>query len=94
MSNFVKNDTDKPRYELIPPHALELVVKILTMGAKKYDDDNWKKCPDIDRYFGACQRHLWAWKAGDKIDSESDINHLAHAICSLLFMLELDKEKK
>ena len=31
----IKYDGDKPRYELIPPHALEEMVKVLTIGAKK-----------------------------------------------------------
>ena len=35
-------------------------------------------------------RHLWAWKEGEQVDSESGKNHLAHAMCCLFFMLERD----
>ena len=89
--DFVKHDSAKNRYDLIPPDALDKVVKILTLGAEKYGDSNWQRCSEPSRYFAAAQRHLWAWKSGEKSDSESDVSHLAHAVCSLLFMLELDK---
>lgn len=88
-----KFDTDKIQYGLLPPKALRSVVKVLTFGAKKYEVDNWRKVPDYRRrYFDALQRHVWAWKEDELIDSESAEHHLAHAICCLLFLLEKDIE--
>ena len=42
ISGGIKFDDNKPDYSLIPPNALEDVVKVLTIGAKKYDRHNWK----------------------------------------------------
>lgn len=82
-----KFDTDKTRYELLPPEALEEIAKVLTYGAKKYDDRNWEKGIKYGRLFGACMRHLWAWWAGQDKDPESSISHLAHAACCIMFLI-------
>ena len=85
----IKFDDDKPDYSLIPPNALEDAVKVLTIGAKKYDRHNWKKLDNIDdRYFAAAQRHLWALQKGETFDKETGIHHGAHAICCMMFLVE------
>ena len=85
----IKFDGEKARYDLIPENALDEVVEVLTYGANKYAPDNWKHVPEWKRrYFAAAQRHIWAWKRGESIDSETGISHLAHAICCLMFMME------
>jgi hypothetical protein len=86
----IKFDSEKNRYDLIPPHALDEFVRVLTFGANKYSPDNWRFVPEAERrYFAAAQRHLWAWKSGEVVDPESGINHLSHAITSLFFLYEL-----
>lgn len=90
----MKFDTGKLRYDLLPPLALEEVVKVLTFGANKYAPNNWRYVDDpFDRYFAAAQRHQWGRKRGEVNDSESTCHHYAHAICCLMFMLELELEK-
>lgn len=85
----VKHDADKPMYNLIPAHALDEVAKVLTFGAKKYSPDNWKHVDNPqERYFAAAQRHLWAVKRNEELDKESGLDHIAHAITCLMFMLE------
>ena len=37
-----KDDDGKLRYDLIPPLALEEVVRVLTFGAEKYGPNNWR----------------------------------------------------
>jgi len=86
-----KFDGNKLEYGLLPPLALEETVKVLTFGAQKYERDNWQKVPDSKRrYFDALQRHMWSWKQGEQNDQESGINHLAHAMCCLMFLYEHD----
>lgn len=93
-SNGVKYDDGKLQYGLLPTKALKGIVEILTFGAQKYSPNNWRKVPDQRRrYFDAAQRHLWAWKDGEENDPESRKNHLAHALCCLMFLLEKDLEK-
>lgn len=90
-----KFDGGKLQYGLLPPSALKDVVKVLTFGAEKYEPDNWKRVPDANRrYFDAAMRHLWAYKEGEVYDSETNVSHLAHAVCCILFMNELDNERE
>jgi len=86
-----KFDGGKLQYGLIPPLALKETAKVLTLGAVKYDKNNWQKVPNAQsRYYDALQRHLWDWFAGEQLDPETGINHLAHAACNILFLLERD----
>jgi hypothetical protein len=91
MTGGRKFDGGKLRYGLLPPLALKAIVDVLTFGAEKYEPDNWKHVPDsMNRYFDAAERHIWAWKEGEQIDPESGRNHLAHALCCLMFLYEHD----
>ncbi len=84
----LKYDNEKPRLGLTPMLALTEVAKVLTYGAKKYAPDNWRKVANLqERYYDAALRHLTEYKY-NKIDPESNLPHLAHCICSLMFMLE------
>jgi hypothetical protein len=93
--NGIKYDSDKPRFGLFPPHALEATTEILTFGAKKYSPDNWKKLDNLEeRYFDACMRHMWAIKKGERNDPESGKSHYAHAACCIMFLLENELTKE
>lgn len=82
-----KNDSDKPRFELLPPEAVEQIVHVLTRGAEKYQARNWEKGISYSRVYGALQRHLNEFWKGNNIDPEWGLHHLAHAGCCLLFLL-------
>ena len=83
-----KFDTGKLRWDLIPYGTLTQVVKVLTFGSLKYDDNNWQKVDNPrNRYYAAMMRHIDVWWHGERIDPESDIHHLAHAICCAMFLL-------
>lgn len=78
--------------------ALLGVAKVLTYGAKKYEAHSWRDLPDaIERYNDALYRHLLAYAQGEWIDAVEDGGsgepHLAHALCCLLFIFELELEK-
>lgn len=84
-----KYDGEKPRMYLLPPKALTEVAKVLTFGANKYDEHNWKKLDNLqNRYTGAALRHIFAHMDGEELDPETGLDHLAHALCCLLFKLE------
>jgi len=88
----IKYDSGKPRWELVPYEALEGLVKVLTLGTKKYKDDNWKYVENgKERYFGALMRHLVAWRSGIEFDEETGLSHLDHALANLTFINYLDK---
>lgn len=86
-----KDDKAKPRLDLLPGRAVLVVGDVLRHGADKYGDDNWRDVAGAKRrYRAAALRHMMADLAGEEIDVESGLRHLAHAACSLLFVLELE----
>lgn len=90
-----KHDQDKLRYDLVPVVAEAEFVGVLTFGADKYAPNNWKRVDGArDRYVAAALRHISAYRSGFMLDAESNRHHLAHAMCCLAFIIELDIEKK
>ena len=87
-----KYDKGKTRWDLMPWGPLEEVAKVMTHGAKKYNDDNWKKV-EKKRYISAGMRHFVAWVRGEVNDKDSGLHHLAHAVCCLLFLIWFDGEE-
>ena len=87
----LKYDTGKLLWGLLPLEAIQEIVRVLTLGAKKYTADNWKYVKDARiRYYDAMLRHIVAWKLGEKADKETGLHPLAHAGCCLLFILWFD----
>lgn len=84
-----KFDQGKLRYGLLPPFAIQGMVEILTMGAKKYAPDNWKYVEDSKaRYVDAAMRHFEAYRMGEHNDPESGKPHLYHLLCCVAFLAE------
>lgn len=88
MSQGRKFDQGKPMVSLIPSAPLIEVARVLTFGAKKYDSHNWRAGINYSRLYDASLRHTLASKEGEDLDPESGLNHLAHGICGLMFLLE------
>jgi hypothetical protein len=90
-----KKDIGKDRWDLLPYQEVKEVVKVLTFGSKKYSDNNWQKVTKAkERYFSALMRHLIAWYIGESKDTESDLSHLSHAACCILFLMWFDRKEK
>lgn len=81
-----KHDDSKPPLDLLPPDVLLEVAKVLKFGADKYGSYNWTKGFDWSRLQAATLRHLSSWSMGEDNDPESQMNHLYHALCSLMFL--------
>lgn len=93
-SQYKKFDNGKLRYDLIPPSALHALASVLTFGAQKYGDNNWKKMPkdELYRTIGAAMRHMDAYRSGEKLDPESGLPHLYHLMANIAFLVELDND--
>lgn len=90
-----KFDVGKLRWSLLPPGAVENVIRVLEHGAKKYGEHNWQKVtPGRQRYYDAVMRHMEAWWGGQKLDPDSGLPHLAHAACSIAFLLWFDDQER
>ena len=94
MEEGRKFDGDKLRWDLLPIECVEDVVKILTFGAKKYADNNWKLIENSDRYYAALLRHLTEWRKGNLVDDDSGLPHMAHVMCNVVFLMWFEQNGK
>jgi hypothetical protein len=61
------------------------------LGADKYGPFNWREKPiPIRDYISAIQRHLALSSAGENLDDESGLPHLAHMMANCAIMIDAD----
>lgn len=89
--NGLKADIGKDQWNLLPIVPIEQVIKVLTYGANKYAPENWRNV-ESERDVATLFRHIVAWHKGEKFDKETNLHHLAHAICNLIFLMEAENE--
>lgn len=71
--------------------ALEEVVKVATVGAKKYTRNGWMHVENgQERYMEAFGRHMLKLSKGEIMDTDTDVHHKAAMIWNLLASLELE----
>lgn len=77
------------RYDLIPTEALAQLARHYGVGARKYDDNQWRKGYEFSKSYAALMRHLTQWWGGEDIDEETGSNHMAavawHAFTLMTF---------
>ena len=85
----LRYNTGKADYSLIPLASMKEAAKVLEYGATKYAVDNWRKPTDWRVSYACLMRHMAAWQSGEDLDPESGFNHLGHAMCNILQMLDM-----
>jgi len=81
------------RYSLIPVVPLAEVARVYDYGARKYAEHNWTKGYDFSLSYDAAQRHMNAFWAGAKYDTESGCHHLASAIFHMMALMTYDLDE-
>lgn len=94
LKEGTKFDTGKPDWSLLPLDAVEEVVKVMDMGAKKYARNNWQQMQDINRYRAAMMRHMKAEQSGESTDPESGLPHIAHVACNAIFLVWFELRRR
>lgn len=90
----MKYDEDKPPFALLPPEALEEIVKVFGHGAKKYGPHNWRQdlhTTSYSRTYSSIHRHLNAFWQREDVDPESQLLHLAHAASQIMILITQSK---
>jgi hypothetical protein len=75
----LRYDGGKEPLHLIPIRPLFELARVYGYGSKKYDDDNWRKATTWRRVIASMLRHVYRFAAGEDIDPESGVHHMAHA---------------
>jgi len=73
----------KPDYSLIPLCTLEDEARVWEYGKRKYNAWNWTKGMAWSVPYACLLRHMAKWQAGEEVDEESGLSHLAHAMANL-----------
>lgn len=88
-------DEGKPPLAYLPWAGIDEVAMVQAYGHKKYKDyNNYRKGMEVGRNLSCAIRHIRAYMEGEDMDPESGRNHLAHAACRLLFVLQNIKDGK
>ncbi|KKN84442.1 hypothetical protein LCGC14_0289040 [marine sediment metagenome] len=87
-----KFDSEKLRFDLIPPYALEQLAKVYTHGAAKYGDVNYLRGMTYRRILAALMRHVEAYRAGESIDPDSGLPHMAHVAWQAFTLMVYENE--
>lgn len=78
------------RFDLIPIDALTQLARHYGVGARKYDDNQWRKGYEWSKSYAALLRHLTQWWGGEDTDEETGSSHLVavawHAFTLLTFI--------
>ena len=88
----------KPRVSLVPFEVLLALADHYTVGAKKYEDHNWRKGLKYSDTMDSAMRHIIAFQTGEDIDEETGSSHLISAIWNLValeyFQIHKDSYKE
>jgi hypothetical protein len=87
----VKHDQDKLRFDLLSVPALSGMVAVLTKGAKKYSDHNWRKGFKWSRLYASALRHIFLSLGGQSRDPEFNESHVDMAMACLMMLSEHEK---
>lgn len=87
----LKYDENKIPVDLLPTEALLRIAEVLDFGRRKYSSHNWRQGILYSRVIAAAMRHLLAYNNSEDKDPESNLSHLAHAACCIMFLLEFEK---
>ena len=84
----LRHNSDKLRYDLIPPLANREYAKVWTQALGKYPEGNWEKGMPWTEVIASAMRHLEAIRLGEDIDIESGLLHAAHLQCNAAMLTE------
>lgn len=85
----VKKDKDKPRMDMLPPVGLVKIAEVMSYGANKYGDFNFRLGMRYGRLLAAALRHITAYMGGEDNDKESGLSHIAHAGACMAMLCQL-----
>lgn len=79
----------KPSLLHVPPVAMFKVGQVMDVGATKYGPFNWRDAKVTrSTYLNAALRHIFEDWDGAELDSETQLENLAHAAACLMIVLD------
>lgn len=78
----------KLRHDLVPAFAVNELARVMTAGAKKYADHNWRKGMDWSKVIASMKRHTSKIEQGEDFDPETGCLHAAHIMANAAILTE------
>ena len=78
----------KNRLDLIPPKPILGLGEVLTKGANKYLPRNWENGMPWSTVLASAKRHLSKFEEGEDYDDETNLLHIDHLLCNIVFLSE------
>ncbi len=96
INNLIKEEglrfnQGKLRLDLVPQSAIDGIAQVLDFGAKKYEENNWRKGMAWSKITSSLKRHLAAIERGEDFDQESGLHHIDHVLTNAAFLKEYYK---
>ena len=90
---------NKVRWDCVPMEMMECIAKVMTYGAKKYnenpDNPNWIKVENGEhRYKAAMFRHMMADIRNNIIDEDSGEEHIDHFLFNAMAYAYFRKQNR
>jgi hypothetical protein len=83
-----KEKLSKYRPSLLPSQVVVEGAKAMEFGAQKYGVDQWKTVDmEARQFIDALERHLIAYKQGERVAGDSQVSHLGHIIANCAILL-------
>lgn len=76
------------RFDLIDPHAIFAMARVLEQGSRTHGEENWRNIPVRD-HLNHLLIHVYAYLAGDTQD-----DHLSHALCRAMMAVALQEDSE
>lgn len=86
-----RKETTDIRFDLLPVEAMWEVARLYGIGARKYEEHNWRKGYNWSNSYAAAQRHLARFWAGESMD-EGGFHHLSAVVFHCLALMTFENE--
>jgi hypothetical protein len=83
----------KLQWSMIDFKSLEGMVRVLEVGAEKYNKDNWRIGMPVTKVCESLLRHLFSFMSGETNDIESNQSHMSHVMVNAMFIEYIMRER-
>jgi hypothetical protein len=88
MAHATRYNQNKPMIHLVTGKYIRGTAEVMTFGAKKYGENNWRKGLTVSSVIDSAMRHLLKIADGEDIDDESGQEHWKHLSANVMFLSE------
>lgn len=82
----LRYNTGKRKWSFVPFFTFDPMIRVLEFGAAKYSPWNWTKGLSWTETIESLLRHTYSFLQGEDCDRESNLHHIGHIMCNVMFL--------